>query len=444
MTPRRDADNDANDELLHRARAGDQRAVERLLGFVRTRTVPVALRQVADQPEAEDLAQDIVQETLVRALAHLNDCRADTLGQFVSWAHAIATRVVLDERRRPFGLIADVEVRVNLEAEHHPSVEMPTLEDDADYHGITAVTLMLAAAAGAHRDAQGDVTDVVTTRILGGAPWTVIAADLGTTPGGAKRRFQRMIARLRRETLRRLGTLRAEQRASVVALMRTRGVAGWEALTAADRGTELGAGCEGSSRPCSDPTETTPTAKSFPPSSRGMTGRYSLDARQKSPLRPPTCTALRATTNHPHLRPSMTPRSRKSTRVPTHDQPSAAGSVRYATSYERNAQHDSDWIEEQFAIDRHHAEQDGFLIPDEPRMRFTDDGGSGAATSRGDFDRMVQIVERGSAPFERVYVRHPDRLGRWADPRVRCYYEVLFEQHDVKLRYAERDARTDE
>jgi DNA-directed RNA polymerase specialized sigma24 family protein len=258
MPDRGEPDDGAGDELLHRARAGDQRAVERLLGFVRIRTVPVALRQVADQPEAEDLAQDIVQETLVRALAHLNDCRADTLGQFVSWAHAIATRVVLDERRRPFGLVADVEVRVNLEAEHHPSVEMPTLEDDADYHGITAVTLMLAAAAGAHGDAQGDVTDVVTVRILGGAPWSAIAADLGTTPGGAKRRFQRMIARLRRETLRRLGTLRAEQRASVVALMRSRGVAGWEVLIAADPTSGIVAGTQGPSSTRADPTDAAP------------------------------------------------------------------------------------------------------------------------------------------------------------------------------------------
>lgn len=234
MTPRRDADNDANDELLHRARAGDQRAVERLLGFVRSRTVPVALRQVADQPGAEDLAEDIVQETLVRAFAHLHDCRADTLGQFVSWAHAIATRVVLDERRRPFGLVVDAELRIEVQPEHHPSVETPPVSDDENHPGISAVTLMVAAAVSAHAEVRRDAAAMVTRRIITGASWTAIAADLGTTPGAAKRRFQRTIVRLRRETLRQLCTLRDEQRASVIALMRARGVTGWETLASAD------------------------------------------------------------------------------------------------------------------------------------------------------------------------------------------------------------------
>jgi hypothetical protein len=53
------------------------------------------------------------------------------------------------------------------------------------------------------------------------------------------------------------------------------------------------------------------------------------------------------------------------------------------------------------------------------------------------------MVERGSAPFERVYVWNPDRLGRWTDPRTRCYYEALFEQSGVELRYADQDARTE-
>lgn len=114
-----------------------------------------------------------------------------------------------------------------------------------------------------------------------------------------------------------------------------------------------------------------------------------------------------------------------------------------AGSLGRKSDPDDMGLDAQFAINSQKAERDGFSIPDDPAFRFEDDDTSGTTTTRGGLDRLVAIVTSGNAPFSRVYVKDTTREGRFADPRFHFFLQVLFEQHDVKLCYSDREQQLD-
>jgi hypothetical protein len=91
--------------------------------------------------------------------------------------------------------------------------------------------------------------------------------------------------------------------------------------------------------------------------------------------------------------------------------------IRYAASLERQSRDYAEGVEAQYAINRQRAEKDGFMIPDDPMFRFTENHVRGQAINRKQWERLVKAVESGDAPFERVYVKARPRTGRWKDPR---------------------------
>lgn len=108
---------------------------------------------------------------------------------------------------------------------------------------------------------------------------------------------------------------------------------------------------------------------------------------------------------------------------------------RFAASYARKSDQDSDGIEAQHEITRRAAARDGYEIPDE--LCFSDDHTSGVTTSRNGLDTLIQLIESGSAPFEAIYVRNRKRLGRWNDPGMHDYLRIHMSRFGVTLRYAE-------
>jgi hypothetical protein len=107
-----------------------------------------------------------------------------------------------------------------------------------------------------------------------------------------------------------------------------------------------------------------------------------------------------------------------------------------AASYERKSYNDPYGIDAQYHANREQAAEEGFDIPDDPRFRFSDDDTTGVTKSRQGFDRLLKMITQGDAPFTRVYVKDRTRFGRWDDLRQHYYFEVLFKDCGVVLRYS--------
>jgi hypothetical protein len=117
--------------------------------------------------------------------------------------------------------------------------------------------------------------------------------------------------------------------------------------------------------------------------------------------------------------------------------------IRYAASLERQSRDYAEGVEAQYVINRQRAEKDGFLIPDDPMFRFTENHVRGQAQNRKEWERLVSTIESGDAPFERVYVKARPRTGRWKDPREHVHWEFWFEKHGVPLVYCNQERHID-
>lgn len=138
--------------------------------------------------------------------------------------------------------------------------------------------------------------------------------------------------------------------------------------------------------------------------------------------------------------PAVTGGARSSGQAPSVPADTAMGHGivgRLAASYARKSQHNDLGIEAQHEFNVARAAQDGYVIPNDPAFRFSDDKTKGYAKHRDDWDRLERVVMRG-AGFSRVYVKNGTRWGRWRDIRERFYTEVHFEKHGVQVRYSQR------
>lgn len=80
--------------LVGLAQAGDRKAMDALVGRHRKRVEGVIRRFGFDEDEAQDLAQ----ETFIKASAAIRKFNGDAA--FTSWLHKIAIRVAIDSRRK--------------------------------------------------------------------------------------------------------------------------------------------------------------------------------------------------------------------------------------------------------------------------------------------------------------------------------------------------------
>lgn len=83
------------DDLLQRARVGDEAALRQIYERHRPRVLRLAYALLGDADEAEDVMQDV----LVYALTHLDRFDPDR-GQFSTWLHTIALNRCRDRLRR--------------------------------------------------------------------------------------------------------------------------------------------------------------------------------------------------------------------------------------------------------------------------------------------------------------------------------------------------------
>ncbi|MDZ4257352.1 MAG: sigma-70 family RNA polymerase sigma factor [Gemmatimonadales bacterium] len=172
-------------DRLARARAGEERAGEEVLAWL----LPRINRYVAARCRTDPvLAEDILQDALWRVWCGLARCQALSPGQLVAWALAVAHRALLDADRaappRALRMVGLEALERAAPTEEAAAIADPVIRAAAEVAARTALRL------------PGVTGYLLWARIMEGATWGEAAARLGTTPAGAKRRFQRARARL--------------------------------------------------------------------------------------------------------------------------------------------------------------------------------------------------------------------------------------------------------
>jgi DNA-directed RNA polymerase specialized sigma24 family protein len=191
----------------------------------------------ADEDEIEDLASAGV----VKAVGRLHTARAASNRQFFAWHHAVVWRTTLDARRHrarrdvsggalSLDTPCDASVpgvswgeRAAIARWGHLEAEPPgggSVEGDGD--GARSPARIVAQLAAEAQRALAPGADLVLwSALVAGDAWAEVAVRVGTTPGGAKRRFQRALARLRASVWEAAGALPEQDRVRVLAWLRT-------------------------------------------------------------------------------------------------------------------------------------------------------------------------------------------------------------------------------
>lgn len=166
-------------ELIERARNGDRTAEREIYDAHVDRVFRLAYRMCG----RDDLAQDFVQETFVKAFAALRDFRGEAA--LSTWLHAIATRVVLNGLRS----VARHEKRAEpLEAADRVASASEPPEPDLKER--------LTAALNRLKD---EYRMVVVMHDMEGYTHDEIGTALGIAEGSSKARLSRARAMLRED-----------------------------------------------------------------------------------------------------------------------------------------------------------------------------------------------------------------------------------------------------
>lgn len=192
------------------AARGDREALERVLGTLYTPVWEFLVARFNFAHDPEDICKDLAQESLLRIARGLPGCHAESEEQFVAWALTVARNVGLNYVHH-----LQVELAILSEdapppyafiPEPGPEVNETDVGDRIAFRLLTETTETL----------PGSARDLLWAHLVDRLPWSVVGEEFGTTPDGAKRRFQRLQHRLRKEMLRRIAALPDSDRRQVL------------------------------------------------------------------------------------------------------------------------------------------------------------------------------------------------------------------------------------
>jgi len=196
--------------LLARHQAGDPHALNALLQrhYARVeRIVRVRLRAAGD---ARADSSDLVQQTMIKALQHIDRFQQREDARLIDWLARIAEREVLAHHRRQAAACRDV---------HREQVaQRPTdgSSSESPIHQALAgdSTPSQQAARGEDKELLDeclaglpeDLREVILLRDFAGASWSHVATQLGKpSSDAARKQHERALAALREAVRRRLG-----------------------------------------------------------------------------------------------------------------------------------------------------------------------------------------------------------------------------------------------
>lgn len=191
----------------------DDEVLERLLAHLHPRVVHFLARRFEFDREAEELIQDLAQETLVRIALSIGECRAISDRQLVAWAFTIARNVSFDHLRRLRHEVAALRFVTDLE--RIAGRVSSSAWDLGGSPGNPADRLLYETLGAACDVLEASTIELLWARLTDGLAWDEVAERFGTSPQAAKRRYQRAQRRLRSEVSRRLRSLPEPERADL-------------------------------------------------------------------------------------------------------------------------------------------------------------------------------------------------------------------------------------
>jgi len=194
------------------AAQGNRPALERVLSALYTPVFDFLMARFDFAHDPEDVCQDLAQETLLRIARGLAGCRAESEEQFLVWVLTVARNVGLNHVQR-------LQVEVTLLAGNSDAGETltpgPWGETDDAPHG-EGDRIVFRLLTEVIEQLPDSASHLLWAHLVDGLPWSLVAEQVGTTADGAKRRFQRLQERLRREMLRRIASLPDPDRRKVL------------------------------------------------------------------------------------------------------------------------------------------------------------------------------------------------------------------------------------
>lgn len=186
----------------------DDRALDRLLSALRPEIVAYLRRRLRSRPSTKSVAEELTQETLVRIAESIDRCRARSEPEFRAWVHTIARRLAIDwYRRRQEELDRRLWTAAPETTLHGQVEEAPAADEVVDVVGLVLGQLL----AEAYGSLSPETQEAVWRRLQLGETWAEVGRAIGSTAGGAKRRWQRAVARMRKEVTLRVRTVESHE-----------------------------------------------------------------------------------------------------------------------------------------------------------------------------------------------------------------------------------------
>ncbi len=181
-------------ELVARAKGGDQEAFAQLVEQTQDRVYSLALRMVGDPEDAADLAQ----EALLSAWKGLPRFQGEAA--FSTWLYRLTSNACIDflrreKRRRAGGSILYLDAG----GEEGGSIDLP--DYGADPHRQLEQGEVRSQIAQALAELSPEHRQVLSLREVAGLSYTEIAAALGVEEGTVKSRIARARLALRKKLL---------------------------------------------------------------------------------------------------------------------------------------------------------------------------------------------------------------------------------------------------
>lgn len=177
-----------------------------------------------------DLLDDLAQDAFVHVIPRLVACRATSVAGLRAWLFTIVQHVVAAHFRsagiKISMLSSDCDAsdgagdtwRVLAHSHHLESDQQSAAQADV----TTSVAGQLAQlVVEAQESLSRETVELLYAHIIDGETWSALAVQLGTTPSGAKRRYQRAQDMLRRIVHRRVEALPPETRAPLLKALRS-------------------------------------------------------------------------------------------------------------------------------------------------------------------------------------------------------------------------------
>jgi RNA polymerase sigma-70 factor (ECF subfamily) len=189
------------EQLLRLARAGDEHARGRLLDLFRNYLTLLARLQISRRLQSKVDAQDLVQETFLKAHRHFEQFRGGSEAELAGWLRQILAANVANLVRHYFGTQGrDVRLECELADELNRSSQAWNL-------GLVAPQSSPSQRAARREEAvlladtlarlPADYGDVIVLRHLEGLPFAEVARRMGRSVDSVEKLWVRALARLR-------------------------------------------------------------------------------------------------------------------------------------------------------------------------------------------------------------------------------------------------------